>query len=128
MVIHTDYNGSTWVDYNEHGYNGYQDPDIKRTDPATLENVTTEGLAEMCDGGAESRNAHDFVGAHRMLAALLIQSIGKDATKRAMWHIASHGGLDRASGVCSSDDAWSDVGLLEPWSDWSVDQVRNPLG
>lgn len=84
--------------------------------------ATLEELADLCDQNAASRNNHAFVGAHRMLAAILHQQVGRETAARLLRAVAEYGGLDYASG-CGADageDAWGDFGLKDCWGDWKL--------
>jgi len=88
--------------------------------------LTLEELADLCDTQAADRNNHAFVGAHRMLAAILHQRLGRPAATMALRAVAERGGLDYASGCGIGEQseraAWQDfgTGLAEPWHDWSL--------
>lgn len=85
---------------------------------------TLEELADLCDRHAGNRNNHEFVGAHRILAAILHQQLGRDAATKVMRAVAEYGGLDYASGCGIGRDetlaAWGDFGLQEPEHDWTL--------
>lgn len=87
--------------------------------PATLEE-----LADFCDQNAEGRNNHSFVGAHRILAAILHQQVGRDTATTIMRAIAEYSGLDYASGCGIGNhperEAWADFNLPEPWKEWAL--------
>lgn len=77
--------------------------------------------ADYCDTQAESRNDHDYVGAHRILAALLYKEVGREAATRIMAKIRRRGGLDGM--VLNYDgkfDAYKKLGITEPWQDWAL--------
>lgn len=76
--------------------------------PLDTHAVSLEQLAEYCDFMAEQRNNHEFIGAHHILAALLIDELGRDTTKAIMLRIAEHGGLDSMNGVGGEQDAFVD--------------------
>lgn len=87
---------------------------------ADTRDATLEELADLCDQCAENVNAHDFVGVHRLLAALLQRELGRDGAKVVMRHIAELGGLDGMNGICGQDNAFADLGVPEPWQDWKL--------
>lgn len=84
---------------------------------------TLEELADFCDANAESRNNHDFVGSHRILAAILHKKVGRKTATAIMQEIAELGGLDGASGHWWGDGreaAFGDFGIKDCWGDWSL--------
>jgi hypothetical protein len=87
---------------------------------AAIEQVTLERLADMCDQNAEARNHSGFIGAHRILAALLHQQLGREQATRLLWEIASRDGLDGMNGVGGQKDSYGEFGLQEPWHDWQL--------
>lgn len=109
----------------EDGYLDYEgDTIIGTVVSVARSDVSLEQLADMCDQHAESRNNHKFVGAHRMLAAILWRTVGRDEAQRVMWEVASYGGLDYASGCGTGSrpelEAWDDFGIAECWKDWQL--------
>lgn len=82
--------------------------------------ATIEDLADFCDLGAESANAHDFVGAHRLLAALLHKHCGREKATAVMREIAELGGLDEMNGVCEKPTGFEALGVAEPWKGWKL--------
>lgn len=76
--------------------------------------------ASLCDQEAESSNNHEFVGVHRVLAALLYQKCGRKQATRLMFEIARRGGLDGMAGVGGKDGAYAEFGLPEDWGDWNL--------
>jgi hypothetical protein len=88
--------------------------------PAAPE-ATLEQLADLCDQEAESENAHDFVGAHRLLAALLFRRLGRETATAIMREVAELGGLDGMNGICGTDGAYADLGIAWPWKDWKLE-------
>lgn len=82
--------------------------------------ATLEALADMCDQGAESTNAHDYVGTHRILAALLHHRLGREQATTIMREITEYGGLDGMSGVAGKDSAFKDFGIEDCWHDWKL--------
>ena len=86
-----------------------------------------EELVQMCDQNAESRNNHDFVGAHRVLATLLFKTLGRKTTKDILVEIAELGGLDGMSGMYvdeleNGDNAFEELGIKKPWHEWNLEQ------
>lgn len=107
-----DENGAKYLSYANRGIVGSAidvDTDFK-----------LEELADLCDEQAEQCNAHDFVGSHRGLAALLYREVGRELATRVMRHIAEMGGLDGMNGVCTDQDAFVELGITEPWKEWSL--------
>ena|SRR5687767_2602305 len=90
------------------------------TNETLLQQTTLEQLADLCDGDAESSNNHSFVGAHRVLAALLHQQLGREQATRILFEIASHGGLDGMAGIGGKNDAFADFGIKDCWADWKL--------
>lgn len=90
---------------------------VNESPPATLEN-----LAELCDLHAESRNNYDFIGVHRILAAILFAQIGREQATIIMREIAELGGLDGASGKYwhPGGSAFDEFGIKPPWDEWSL--------
>jgi len=82
--------------------------------------ISLEALADLCDGEAESRNNHEYVGAHRILAALFHQKLGREQATSLMREIAEYGGLDGMTGAGGEDDAFADFGIKDCWRDWSL--------
>ncbi len=84
-----------------------------------------EELVQMCDQEAESRNNHDYVGAHRILATLLFNKLGREKATEIMLEIAEYGGLDAMNRLYADQlkdnlNAYKDLGIEEPWHDWSL--------
>src|SRR5579864_7274182 len=90
-------------------------PDVVSRNPT---DATLEELVRLCDQMAENRNAHDFVGVHRLLGAVLFRQYGRMAATRTMMEIASLGGLDRMNGVACDEDAYAELGVGESGRDW----------
>jgi len=86
---------------------------------------TLEELANFCDQNAESRNNHDFVGSHRLLAAMLIKQLGREIATDIMFEIAEYGGLDGASGLYwqGGSSAFDDFGIEDCWVEWSLEPM-----
>jgi len=74
--------------------------------------------AEYCDSKAEARNDHDYVGAHRVLAALLYQEVGREVATRIMKRIKRLKGLDGMVGMDGIPPAFEKLGVTEPWNKW----------
>lgn len=87
-------------------------------DPDT--NFSLEELADLCDQQAEQINAHDFVGSHRLLAALLYREVGRESATRIMRQISEMGGLNGMNGICSNQAAFTELGITEPWKEWAL--------
>lgn len=81
---------------------------------------TLEELADYCDSHAEGRNAHDFVGAHRILAAYLHRELGRESATRLMLGIAQRDGVDGMAGVCGTDSCFEEFGIKDAWYDWKL--------
>jgi hypothetical protein len=81
---------------------------------------TLKDLANLCDQNAESINAHDFVGVHRLLSTLLAARVADDAYG-IMKQIAELGGLHGMNGVCGGENAYSELGVSPPWRDWTLE-------
>jgi len=79
-----------------------------------------EELADMCDQNAESRNNGDYIGVHRILAALLYRQLRREQATMLMKEIAEYGGLDRMNGVSGQDDAFADFGIENGTDDWQL--------
>jgi hypothetical protein len=82
-------------------------------------NMTLEMLADFCDQNAESCNAHEYVGAHRILACVL-HCEGRELATRIMRIIAEHGGLNGMNGMFGEQSAFTEFGINEPWKDWEL--------
>ncbi len=90
-------------------------PFIKYHDPTWKEagqilrrdggDATLEELVQLCDQDAENRNAHEFVGAHRLLGRVLYTQYGRGAATKTMLEIAELGGLHGMNGVGNDDEA-----------------------
>lgn len=114
------------------GYLGYYPtacpmyvPDILDEHPV----MKLEELVHMCDQTAESRNNHDFVGTHRILATLLFNKLGRKKTTEIMLEIAEYGGLDAMSGNYADElkdhlNAFKDLGIKQPWHEWSLPEEQ----
>lgn len=80
--------------------------------------ATIEELCKMCDRKAESSNAHDFVGTHRLLGSLLFRNLGRVEATKVMLDISLYGGLSAMSGICTDSDAYGDLAVGEAGRDW----------
>jgi hypothetical protein len=81
--------------------------------------ATLEELVQLCDHDAEDRNAHEFCGAHRLLAAVLYSRYRRESATATMLEIALLGGLQGMTGICSKGDAYEELGVGEFGHDWS---------
>lgn len=81
--------------------------------------ASLEELVGLCDQDAESRNAHEFCGSHRLLGAVLFRQYGREAATKTMLEIARFGGLQGMTGVCSKGDAFKELGVGRAGHDWS---------
>lgn len=109
-----------WTTEDDETYLAYRD---QFTDGHEATDATLEMLANFCDQGAENTNAHDFVGSHRLLAALLFRRLGRETATAIMREIAELGGLDGMNGICGADSAYEELGLTEPWKDWELKEA-----
>jgi hypothetical protein len=82
--------------------------------------ATLEELADFCDQLAESGNAHDFVGTHRLLAVLLHRYAGREKATAILREVAERHGLHGMSGVLGAEDSFSDFGIQGCWHEWSL--------
>lgn len=83
------------------------------------DDATLEELVELCDGDAESCNAHEFCGSHRLLGAILYRHLGRAKATEIMLDIARYGGQHGMGGVCRDGDAYADLQVGENGFDWS---------
>jgi hypothetical protein len=83
------------------------------------EEATLEELVELCDQDAESVNAHDFCGAHRLLAAVLYRNLGRATATDVMRDIAYRRGLHGMNGLCGLRDSYADLKVGQSGRDWS---------
>lgn len=79
-----------------------------------------EELAQLCDMEAKSRNNHSYVGAHRLLAALLRNMLCREIATDIMLEIAKYGGLDGMMGMSGKPSAYDDLGIKPPWDEWEL--------
>ena len=110
-----------WVDWKD-GSDlciGYSD-DAKYGKITEGPSMTLEMLADFCDQKAESCNAHEYVGAHRALAALLYRECQRVKATEIMRMIAERGGLNGMNGVFREKDSFSEFGIKGPWNDWNL--------
>lgn len=112
------------VDENGSKFLAYADRDVAGMTIDTDTDFKLEELADLCDEQAEQSNAHDFVGSHRSLAALLFREVGREPATRIMRHIAEMGGLDGMNGVCTNQNAFAELGITEPWKNWQLPKER----
>ena len=80
--------------------------------------ATLEALVSLCDRAAEDCNAHDFVGTHRLLGAVLHSLHGRKKATETMLFIAEREGLHGMSGLCGREDAYGELGVGELGRDW----------
>jgi hypothetical protein len=88
---------------------------VKRRDG---KRATLEELVHLCDHDAESINAHDFCGAHRLLGEVLYRNLGRAKATKIMLDIAERRGLHGMSGVCGTADSFKQLGVGECGRDW----------
>jgi hypothetical protein len=81
--------------------------------------ATLEELVHLCDQDAESRNAHEFCSAHRLLGAVLFRRYGRESATATMLEIALLGGLQGMTGVCSKGDAFRELKVGKAGYDWN---------
>jgi hypothetical protein len=81
--------------------------------------ATLEELVQLCDQDAESVNAHDFCGAHRVLGGLLYRETGRANATNLMREIALRRGLHGMNGVCVKGDAYEEFGVGKNGYDWN---------
>lgn len=87
-------------------------------------------LADFCDGNAESRNNHEFVGTHRLLAAFLNRHVGTVKATALMMDIAMRGGLDGMSGLYwfnsggQDTSAFADFGIVDCWKNYELPAIE----
>ena len=83
------------------------------------DDATLEELVEVCDQDAESCNAHDFCGSHRLLGSLLHKHLGRAKATEIMLDIARYGGQHGMGGICRSGDAYRDLNVGKNGFDWT---------
>lgn len=93
--------------------------DYDRTEPLSFRAPSLEDLANYCDQRAEIMNAHDFVGSHRVLGALLFRRFGRRVAGEIMLEIAEYGGIPDLVGGWNDDAAFEEFGFTHTWADWS---------
>lgn len=78
--------------------------DARKPNPAEL---TIEAVSDALDRDAESSNAHDFVGSHKALAALMFKNLGRAQATKVVIELANFRGLHGLTGVagCGDEDA-----------------------
>ncbi len=86
-----------WLELSDEDYQG-------TSRLARDEEVTLEAMADVLDHDAENINAHDFVGAHRGLAALLHREIGRAGATEILRFLCDLRGLHGMLGVCGRTD------------------------
>lgn len=64
--------------------------------------ATLHELADLCDQDAETMNAHDYAGVHRLLGTMMLRVISKTEATRIMRHVAEHRGLHGMNGLCGN--------------------------
>ena len=124
-IVRVDYH-----DGSDEGLLAYAD-EVK-DDPRTTVMVgnvappTLEELADFCDQKAESMNAHEFVGTHRMLAAVLYRKLSRWMATEIIKEIAEQGGLPGMIGmygapaILSWPETYESYGITEPPLDWKL--------
>lgn len=91
--------------------------------PAGAGDLTLKRLADFLDHDAEDQNAHDFVGLHRALAALLCRQASPPVAREVFLWLLDHGGLHGVAGVtgvAEAEAAFADLGVPEPWFPWRL--------
>src|SRR5438105_690223 len=69
----------------------FEDSASRKAKPVT--DIRLEELADFLDQDAESNNSHMFVGAHRALAVLLHDRVGRELATELMTELAGYSGL-----------------------------------
>lgn len=82
------------------------------------QDATLEELVGLCDQAAESCNAHDYCGAHRLLGAVLYRRTGREKATEIMLDIALRGGLHGMGGICCKGDSYEELGVGRSGHDW----------
>ena len=106
-------------------YLGYMEEEIY--EPIMDEDpiLTLEELADLCDQEAESRNNHNYVGLHKLVATLLFKQLGREKATKIMQEIAEYKGLDGMKGlVYQTPSAFSDFGLKDDWTEWELSETN----
>ena len=87
--------------------------------------LSIEEIANFCDSKAEGRNNHDYVGLHRILAALLYKHVPTH-TLSIMKEIAEYGGLDAMNGLWTDEftSAHETLGVPDDWSEWLLKDMN----
>jgi hypothetical protein len=91
------------------------DGEVLRKDGAT---ATLEDLVGLCDQDAESVNAHDYCGAHRLLAAVLYKELGRKKATKIMLEIAQRRGLHGMAGMVGLPDSFKELGVGQLGHSW----------
>jgi len=86
--------------------------------------LTLEEIADFADREAEGRNNGTYVGAHRILAALLHRKLGREQATEIMREIAEYGGLDGMNGVGGESAAFADFGIKDDGKEWKLDETN----
>lgn len=97
---------------------------------ATDDDLSLEDVANFLDQHAESCNAHDYVPAHRAIAAVMLSEIGREAATRVMIRLAEFGGLAGIMGMDSldvQDDFEAAYVQVSDWSNWSLPAENDPV-
>lgn len=96
----------------------YQKPPRKELVSKGGADAKLEELVELCDQDAESCNAHDFCGSHRLLASLLHRHLGRLSATNIMLDVARYGGQHGMGGIARSGDAYADLNVGKCGYDW----------
>lgn len=113
----------TWPDGEVTEMLVYRDGDYNTSGIEFNRPITLKQLVNFLDEEAEQRNNHNFVGAHRILGALLMDEVGQDIALQIMKRIAAFRGLDGMSGnYCGrkreNEDAFLNFGIRGPWREF----------
>lgn len=100
-------------------YRTFMAPNILDENPDP-KSMGLEELADLCDHQAEARNDHEYVGAHRLLAALLFRKLGCEKATEIMFEIAEYGGLDYMVGMDGQKPVYEEFGMKKPWHVWKL--------
>jgi hypothetical protein len=93
----------------------YLDGEIIDSDES---HATLEDLVKYCDHDAESCNAHDFCGAHRLLGRVLYDHVGRAKATEIMLAIAKMEGLQGMTGVEKDFDHYQTLNVGIAGHDW----------
>lgn len=109
--------GPEWLSLRGEGYHESRE--------ATEAEIRLEELADVLDQNAESNNIHEYVHAHRALAALLFRMLGRDTAFDVLRRIADFGGMHAMLGIYGTGDiraAEKALGVpLGSWKDWKLE-------